>query len=38
VARQVEDIVVRLVGEGFEALDRIKGSFRELGKVTNLAE
>jgi lambda family phage tail tape measure protein len=38
VAKQVEDIVVRLVGEGFEALDKIKGSFRELGKVTNLAE
>ena len=38
MARQVEDIVVRLVGEGFEALDKIKGSFRELGKVTNLAE
>lgn len=38
MAKQVEDIVVRLVGEGFEALDKIKGSFRELGKVTNLAE
>lgn len=38
MATQVEDIVVRLVGEGFEALDKIKGSFRELGKVTNLAE
>lgn len=38
MAKQVEDIVVRLIGEGFEALDKIKGSFRELGKVTNLAE
>ena len=38
MAKQVEDIVVRLVGKGFEALDKIKGSFRELGKVTNLAE
>ena len=38
MAKQVEDIVVRLVGEGLEALDKIKGSFRELCKVTNLAE
>jgi lambda family phage tail tape measure protein len=38
VAKQVEDIVVRLIGEGFEALDKIKGSFRELGKVTGFTE
>ena len=37
-SKQVQDIKVRLGIEGFEGLDRLKGSFRELGKVTNLSD
>lgn len=38
MARQIEDIVLRLKNEGFENLDKIKGSFRELNKVTGFTE
>jgi lambda family phage tail tape measure protein len=38
VARQIEDIFLRLKNEGFENLDKIKSSFRELGKVTGFTE
>jgi tape measure domain-containing protein len=34
--KQVTDILVRLGIEGFEGLEKIKSSFRELGKVSNL--
>ena len=36
--QQTTDLKVRLLIEGFEGLDKIKSSFRDLGKVTNLAE
>lgn len=36
--QQTTDVKVRLLIEGFEGLDKIKSSFRDLGKVTNLAE
>lgn len=38
MAKQVEDILLRLGISGFEGLDRVKSSFRDLGRVTNLAE
>ena len=38
MAKQIEDIVLRLKNEGFENLDKIKGSFRELNKVTGFTE
>jgi tape measure domain-containing protein len=37
-SKQIQDIKIRLGIEGFEGLDRIKGSFRELAKVTNLSD
>lgn len=36
--QKTTDVKVRLLIEGFEGLDKIKSSFRDLGKVTNLAE
>ena len=36
--QQTTDVKVRLLIEGFEGLDKIKSSFRDLGKVTDLAE
>ena len=36
--QQTTDVKVRLLIEGFEGLDKIKSSFRDLGKVTNLTE
>ena len=36
--QQTTDLKVRLLIEGFEGLDKIKSSFRDLGKVTDLAE
>jgi lambda family phage tail tape measure protein len=38
VARTVEDIILRLGIEGFDGLDRIRSSFRDLGKVTQTSE
>jgi lambda family phage tail tape measure protein len=38
MAKQIEDIILRLKQEGFEKLDKIKGSFRELNKVTGFTE
>jgi lambda family phage tail tape measure protein len=38
MAKQIEDIVVRLGLEKFEGLDKIRSSFRDLSKVTNLSE
>jgi lambda family phage tail tape measure protein len=38
MAKQIEDIILRLKNEGFENLDKIKGSFRELNKVTGFTE
>jgi lambda family phage tail tape measure protein len=38
MAKQIEDIILRLKQEGFENLDKIKGSFRELNKVTGFTE
>lgn len=38
MAKQVEDILLRLGISGFEGLDRVKNSFRDLGRVTNMAE
>lgn len=38
MAARVEDILVRLKLEGLEGLDRIRSSFRELGKVTQMSE
>lgn len=38
MAPRVEDILVRLKLEGLEGLDRIRSSFRELGKVTQMSE
>jgi chromosome segregation ATPase len=38
MAKQVQDIKVRLGIEGLNGLDRIKSSFRELGKVTDLSD
>lgn len=38
MARNIEDLFVRLKLEGFENLDKIKGSFRELNKVTGFTE
>lgn len=37
-APQVNDIFVRLKTQGFEGIDKIKGSFRDLGKVTGLTD
>ena len=36
MAQQVTDVKLRLLLEGFAGLDKIKGSFRDLGKVTDL--
>jgi tape measure domain-containing protein len=38
MAKQIEDIILRLKQEGFENIDKIKGSFRELNKVTGFTE
>lgn len=38
MARTVEDIIVRLGITGFENLDRLRGSFRELGKATGATD
>jgi lambda family phage tail tape measure protein len=38
MARQIQDIILRLKNEGFEGLDKIRSSFRELGKVTGFTE
>ena len=36
MAQQVTDVKLRLLLEGFAGLDKIKSSFRDLGKVTDL--
>ena len=36
MAKQVTDVKLRLLLEGFAGLDKIKSSFRDLGKVTDL--
>jgi lambda family phage tail tape measure protein len=38
MAKQIEDIVVRLGLEKFEGLDKIRSSFRDLSKVTKMSE
>jgi lambda family phage tail tape measure protein len=38
MAKQIEDIIVRLGLEKFEGLDKIRGSFRDLSKVTKMSE
>ena len=38
MARNIEDLFVRLKLEGFENLEKIKGSFRELNKITGFTE
>lgn len=38
MARQIEDIIVKLGLQGFEGLDKIRSSFRDLSKVTNMSE
>ena len=38
MAKQIEDIIVRLGLEKFEGLDKIRSSFRDLSKVTKMSE
>lgn len=38
MARQIEDIIVKLGLQGFEGLDKIRSSFRDLSKVTSMSE
>lgn len=38
MARLIEDIIVKLGLQGFEGLDKIRSSFRDLSKVTNMSE
>lgn len=34
MAKTIEDLIVKLKAEGFENIDKLRGSFRELSKVT----
>jgi len=38
MAKQIEDIIVKLGIQGFEGLDKIRSSFRDLSKVTSMSE
>jgi len=38
MAKQIEDIILRLKNEGFENIDKLKGAFRGLANVTNATE
>jgi lambda family phage tail tape measure protein len=38
VAQNIQDLIVKLKAEGFEHIEKLKGSFRELNKVTNATE
>jgi len=38
MAKQIEDIILRLKQEGFENIDKLKGAFRGLANVTNATE
>lgn len=38
MARSIEDLIVRLKAEGFETVEKLKSSFRELNKVTFATE
>ena len=38
MARQIEDIIVKLGLQGFEGLDKIRSSFRDLSKVTQMSD
>ena len=38
MAKQIEDIIVKLGLQGFEGLDKIRSSFRDLSKVTQMSD